>query len=309
MADILTCEERIRQIEDATTIVNAQIAYLQKLQSEESNAIDTGRYHADMNEYFERALQNSGTQNTSNPLFTGSAADWTLGANWSYGSDKVTHSAGSDATLSQVVGDQQIPIISGGLYRVTMIIVDYSAGSIRMELGGGSGSGTFGDLNSIRANLGDFQSADGNFVQHLYCFGGTSIIAQPTTDFAGAVTQIGIKQIRGVAGAAGQALAELGNMNWIYGEQVVIAPTEGYEFCIVDVIGGNHLTASGSSIPYAGFVAGDIVEIIGAGDSDNDGIREIDTVGGGGANLLFTTDLDGGDTSEDTTIRVILRQR
>ncbi len=313
MVEILTCEERLRLLQDALALVEAGVSSLENLREEERQAISLGRYAPERNVVFERALQNFGTQNTANPLFTGSAASWTLGANWAYNSNNIRHSAGDDATASQVVGDQQISVIDGGLYRVALVIEGYSAGSVRVELGGGSGSGTTGELDSIRANLGKFRSANGTFVEHLYCFGGTSIIIQPTTDFAGDVTQVGVKQIRGMGGSIGRPLAELGNMDWTYAEQIVIAPTQGYDFCKIDVNAApdQHLNASGSSVPFSVFEIGDVVEITGSDDLDNDGIKTVQDLlpGNAGNTLNFTTDLGGGDVATDTSIQITLRQR
>jgi hypothetical protein len=42
-----------------------------------------------------------GTEILTNGTFTGNANGWTLGSNWAYGSNKVAHSSGATATLSQ----------------------------------------------------------------------------------------------------------------------------------------------------------------------------------------------------------------
>lgn len=60
---------------------------------------------------------------------------------------------------------------------------------------------------------------------------------------------------------------------------------------------------------FAGFVAGDIIEIVNATNPANNGTYTVDAVLNSGNDLRLTTVLPGGDTSADKKIRVLLRER
>ncbi|MFZ3043823.1 MAG: hypothetical protein WA058_01810 [Minisyncoccia bacterium] len=70
--------------------------------------------------------------------FTGSSGNWTLGVNWSYGTNNVTHTAGV-GTLSLDTGFFSAAPVVGHLYLVTFDINTTAAGSVTPSFGGTSG--------------------------------------------------------------------------------------------------------------------------------------------------------------------------
>jgi len=52
----------------------------------------------------------------TNGTFTGSAADWTVGAAWTYNANAVDKDADGVTTLSQVAGSMVTPPVANGIY-------------------------------------------------------------------------------------------------------------------------------------------------------------------------------------------------
>ena len=64
-------------------------------------------------------------------------AGWVLGAGWAIGGGTL------NATATALEAQQLGVLIPGRMYRVTFSITDYTAGSVRIKLGGGGGGGTY----------------------------------------------------------------------------------------------------------------------------------------------------------------------
>jgi hypothetical protein len=71
----------------------------------------------------------------TNGSFTGSAAGWTLGANWTYAGNAVVRAAAAVTTLLQALS-----IIAGARYAVTYTLSAYTAGTLTVSLGGATGT-------------------------------------------------------------------------------------------------------------------------------------------------------------------------
>lgn len=88
----------------------------------------------------EEPLTDSGALYTNFPVtngtFTGASTGWTLGAGWTYGSNKVTKAAGSGTAVTQALPT----LVTGQIYIITYTVSDYSAGTITVQLGIGGGT-------------------------------------------------------------------------------------------------------------------------------------------------------------------------
>ena len=109
----------------------------------------------------------------SNGSFTGNATGWTLGAGWSYGSNKVTHASGT-ATM---VPNPAVNIIIGGVYTLTYTISGVSAGTVTPTLGGVAGT---------------VRSTNGRFIQAITATTTGNLIFTPTTTFNGSIDDVSI---------------------------------------------------------------------------------------------------------------------
>lgn len=112
----------------------------------------------------------------TNPDFTGSATGWTLGANWAYGSDAVTHTPGSVATLSQAPAVQ-----ANTLYRVSASQT-LSAGYIVITVGGVQFTETADGANDDVTGL-------------AYTTDTTGVIITPSSDYDGTITSVTLTAI------------------------------------------------------------------------------------------------------------------
>jgi len=78
-------------------------------------------------------------------------SDWTKGTNWTIGSGAASHTAGSASYLTQAVGK----LVEGKSYVCTYTISSYSAGDVRLVLGGTNGTyrGVTGGAQTWRETL------------------------------------------------------------------------------------------------------------------------------------------------------------
>lgn len=116
-----------------------------------------------------------GPELVTNGTFDGNADGWTLGTNWAYGTNNAcATSADAGETLSQTIA-----ITSGSFYYVTFTIENYSAGDIRAELGGTTGT---------------TRSADGTYTELIDAGAGTDIVFNNVgTDFTGCITDVSVR--------------------------------------------------------------------------------------------------------------------
>jgi hypothetical protein len=92
------------------------------------------------------------TNMLTNGTFTGAATGWTLGPNWTYGSNQVACSGGVGGSN---VSQSGLSFANGASYRTAFTISGYSASSIRIWIYGGT------------AVLGTLRSSNGTFLQTL----------------------------------------------------------------------------------------------------------------------------------------------
>jgi hypothetical protein len=109
----------------------------------------------------------------ANGTFTGSAASWTLGAGWAYGTNNVTHTSGT-ATL---VPNPAVNIVIGGVYTLTYTVSGRSAGTITPTLGGAAGTA---------------RTTNGTFIQALTATTTGNLIFTPDTAFNGTIDDVSI---------------------------------------------------------------------------------------------------------------------
>lgn len=130
-------------------------------------------------------LRSLGTELITNGGFVGSAAGWTLGLNWAYGSTNVVHTPGSDEELTQVL----VTLTPNATFDVSFDIT-VSAGDIELET-------DFGGINFHS----DEYTTSGTKTFTVYSGGDTStpgdrtILFNVSNDFDGTVTNVSIKQV------------------------------------------------------------------------------------------------------------------
>lgn len=132
----------------------------------------------------------------ANPGFTGSAASWTVGANWAYGSNAVAHTSGATATVSQAC------LTIGRLYRVTVVVTACTAGNITPSCGTAAGSAI---------------STTGTHIQYITCAANTTLALTPSSSFVGTVTTFSALWIEPQAITVGGGVwhsAGFGETNW-----------------------------------------------------------------------------------------------
>jgi len=115
-----------------------------------------------------------GAQLLLNPNFTGGATSWTLGAGWTYGTDKVTHTAGTNPLF------QAGAVVAGERY-VVRLTVTGTTGSVTVNIGGN-------DIATINAGAGAV----------MYYFiatapGSNLIAITPTNDFNGSIDGVTLR--------------------------------------------------------------------------------------------------------------------
>jgi hypothetical protein len=104
-----------------------------------------------------------------------SATSWTLNANWAYASNAFTHTAGSTATVTQVLTGG---VTTGKVYSVTYTVSGVSAGTVTVSL----------------ASSGTARSTNGTFTESIIA-GGTTLTFTPTSAFNGSISNISVTQV------------------------------------------------------------------------------------------------------------------
>jgi len=104
---------------------------------------------------------------------------WTLGTDWSYGSNKITGSATQGETT------QDIDLPSGKIYKTTFTIEDYVSGEVRIRFRGGT------TVN------GTPHSGNGTYTEILTSTGHTNVKIDGTSPFTGSVTNISVVEVQG----------------------------------------------------------------------------------------------------------------
>lgn len=120
-----------------------------------------------------------GAELITNGSFTGSAAGWTLGAGWAYGSDKVTFTPGAVTELIQNVG---VPF-TVALCRCSFN-VGGTAGFVVVSLGRGGTNQVYDAGSGLVTFDGIAESATGE-----------KIIFTPSPDFNGSIDDVSLKEL------------------------------------------------------------------------------------------------------------------
>lgn len=120
-----------------------------------------------------------GSELITNGSFTGSAAGWTLGAGWTYGSDKVSFTPGAVTELKQTIGAAfTVPICRvsftvGGT--IGFVVVSLGRAGTNQVYDAGSGAVTFDGIAES--------------------FPGEIIIFTPSPDFNGSIDDVSLKEL------------------------------------------------------------------------------------------------------------------
>lgn len=128
-----------------------------------------------------------GSEKITNGTFTGNATGWTLAADWSYSTNKVTHTIGTTTTLSQPSGSMVSAPVVGEVYYVSYQIVGgtYSQrmnGSIVVSFAGQT-------LKKVRK-----QDTYYHIVKATTTDG---IVFTPSSDFEGGIDNVSVVRITG----------------------------------------------------------------------------------------------------------------
>lgn len=119
-----------------------------------------------------------GEELVTNGSFTGSAAGWTLGTNWAYGTNNVLHTPGATDTVNQFITAE-----SGGY-------------EVRFTLGGTIGNVTVDILNGgSPLNPQTFPAGSGGIIFHTFIFNDIpNLTFTPSSDFDGTIDNVSVRQ-------------------------------------------------------------------------------------------------------------------
>jgi len=126
--------------------------------------------------YYE--VPSPGENMAQNPVFTGAATFWTLGAgggapDWAYASNAVTHGNGGGAgTLRPTTS---LPVTIGHSYKVIFKVSGWSAGTVTPSIGGTAGTA---------------RGADGTFTETLVASTTGNLLLTPTTTLVATIDDV-----------------------------------------------------------------------------------------------------------------------
>ena len=126
-----------------------------------------------------------GADVVTNGSFTGSATGWTLGANWAYGGNKVTHSAGAVAALSQSIAQ-----VDTTHYLVMVTTSGWTAGNFTFTINGI----TVTFYNTIETQV----NATNRGAYVATSTGSVTLAITPSTDFDGSIDDVSVKPVSAV---------------------------------------------------------------------------------------------------------------
>lgn len=116
-----------------------------------------------------------GPELVSNGGFTGDAAGWTLGDDWSYGTNAVDKDADGETTLSQ-----DVEVVAGGIYRVAFTVSGHSVGTVTMSLGETSGGA---------------RGADGDYVEYVKAASDEGLVFTPSDAARFTLDSVSVKKV------------------------------------------------------------------------------------------------------------------
>lgn len=155
-----------------------------------------------------------GAELVTNGTFTGSATGWTLGTNWAYETNDVrATAAAAGQTLSQTIASLAV----GSFYYVSYTISSYSAGDVRVTLGGTNGT---------------TRNANGTYTELIQVAAGTTLsFERVTTNFSGDIDDVSVKLLDCWTIGAGWA--------WVNGVMTATAANTAITQTIGSLVTGN----------------------------------------------------------------------
>ena len=201
-------------------------------------------------------------------------ASWTKGTGWTIASGYTTATAAAaGANLSQTP-----PTVIGKAYSVTYTISGYSAGSVRVTLGG--------------AALGTIRSANGTYVETIIASSATSVFFTPVTTFTGNIdnvilTQLDIPSSQTTATnlLTDGTMEAVGTTAWIADNGATLSKQTGTPFAGAQVLQVTGSATTSQAKQTIATVAGSIYRISGYARSDGTNLPRV--VSNSGA-VLFT---------------------
>lgn len=124
-------------------------------------------------------LPSLGTEELSNPNFTGNASGWTLNNGWQYGSNKVTFASVDGPESLYYLGT----LNTTKKYKVSFDVMQLTSGFIFSQFGN----------NKITAAIGT-NTFEGNWANVLG-HGGIIVYFMPSADFDGSIDNVSVKEI------------------------------------------------------------------------------------------------------------------
>ena len=123
-----------------------------------------------------------GAELLTNPDFTGSAASWTLGTNWVYGTDAITHTPSGPGGYDSVTQGPGLVIFPNVVYQLVVDLTTWVDGYLELTLGGAA--------TSVYINT------QGVYTTYIYAGNvNTTIDLYKSTDFSGTVSSISLKEV------------------------------------------------------------------------------------------------------------------
>ncbi len=228
-------------------------------------------------------------ETVNNGSFTGNADFWALSGNWAYDTNNIVDSAGSTGLVVQPISSQERRLVEGVIYTITFTISNRTQGSVTMSLGG-----TAGSAKSTNGAKSDSIAAGSDGLVSL----------ASDADFDGNIDNISVSSVYG----------DYNDFPFVYKQVVYPNDNTPIQYRVVSfnlvTSGVGAIVASPVSTlitPFAEFNEGDVVELLGADNSANDGSYIVDTVDVNGKALTFTTDIDAAATGQNITVTLVRR--
>lgn len=120
-----------------------------------------------------------GAELLTNGTFTGSAASWTLGPDWSYAADQIDHTASGNFDDVTQTG---LTITGGDFYQLEIVVDNLSSGYVNILLGSGAIQATFQENGTWTVII---PAGNSN----------SDIVIQSSIDFTGSIQSISLKPV------------------------------------------------------------------------------------------------------------------
>jgi hypothetical protein len=123
-----------------------------------------------------------GAEKLTNGTFTGSAANWTLAAGWTYNSNAVDKDGDGVGTLSQTAGNMVTPPVADEIYLLEFTISNWTVGTVVPSLGVVNG-----------ASVGE----DGTYYQLILARDAGNLIFTPSNTARFTIDTVSLKEVTG----------------------------------------------------------------------------------------------------------------